>query len=71
MLHPIYDHPVITGIFGSIIAFIFSMINIPETTQTLTLVGVIIKDIGILAGSTIAVASLVRYAQKNWFKNRE
>lgn len=70
MMHQIYDHPVISGILGSVVAFTFGMINIPETTETLQLIGVVIKDIGILAGSTIAVASLIRYAQKNWLKKR-
>jgi hypothetical protein len=68
LFYQIYDHPVSSGICGSIVSFTFSMINIPQTTQTLELVGVIIKDIGILAGSTIAVASLFSYASKNWFK---
>jgi len=47
------------------------MINIPETTAALELVGVIVKDIGIFAGSTIAVASLISYASKNWFKKNK
>ena len=71
LFYQIYDHPVVSGIFGSSIAFIFGMINIPETTQTLELIGVVIKDIGILAGSTVAVASLVGYAAKNWFKKQK
>jgi len=68
LFYQIYDHPVSSGICGSVLSFTFSMINIPETTATLELVGVIIKDIGILCGSTIAVASLFSYASKNWFK---
>jgi len=68
LFYQIYDHPVASGICGSIVSFTFSMINIPQTTATLELVGVIVKDIGILCGSTIAVASLISYASKNWFK---
>lgn len=68
LIEQIHDHPVTGGITGSIIAFLFSSINIPETTQALELAGAIIKDIGILAGTTIAVASLCSYASKNWFK---
>lgn len=67
----IYDHPIISGIFGSIIAFVFGAINIPQTTEILELIGVIIKDIGILAGTTIAVASLISYISKNWIKKNK
>lgn len=71
ILYQIYDHPGVSGFFGSATALLFGMINIPETTEILELAGVIIKDIGILAGSTVAVASLCGYAAKNWFKNNK
>lgn len=71
LIYMIDDHPVLSGIIGSAISCVFSMINIPQTTQTLELVGVIIKDIGIVAGSTVAVASLFSYASKNWFKKQQ
>lgn len=68
--HQIYDHPTTTGILGSCIAFVFNAINIPATTEKLELIGALVKDIGILAGSTVAVASLFSYATKNWFKKK-
>lgn len=68
IIHQIYDHPGISGTIGSAMACTFSMINIPATTEMLELAGAIVKDIGILAGSTVAVASLVSYIAKNWLK---
>lgn len=67
----IYDHPVISGISGSVVTFTFSMINIPKTTEYLELFGVVVKDIGIMAGSIVAVASLFAYANKHWFKSNQ
>ncbi len=64
----IYDNPEFGALFGSFFSFIMYSINIPETTAKLELIGAAIKDIGITAGSIVAVASLISYAQKNWLK---
>lgn len=69
ILTEIYDKPEMAAIKGAFVSCIFSMINIPQTTEILELIGVAIKDIGIFCGSTVAVASLISYAKKNWRKS--
>lgn len=69
LIFAIHTHPKFSGILGSVIAFIFSLIDIPRTTQYIELIGAIIKTIGIIAGASIAVASAYIYFRKLLKKN--
>lgn len=64
----INDNPAISGLLGSVTSYVFYMIDIPKTTAMLELIGAAVKDVGILAGSILAVASFIAYVKKNWLK---
>jgi len=66
----IHAHPLFGGIFGAAVTFLFSLVDIPNTTLELQLIATIIKLIGITAGSTVAVASLIQYVVANWIKKK-
>ena len=60
----IIEHPGVSGLLSSIATGTIAMINIPQTTEIAELIGVVIKDIGILAGSSVAVASFFSFLSK-------
>jgi hypothetical protein len=64
IIYAIHDHPKFSGIAGAIIAWMFSLINITDTIEYLNLAGAIIKDIGIICGSSVALASAYIYFKK-------
>lgn len=57
----IEKHPVFSGITGGAQAFLFSMINTSDLIAGMELVGVFFKTLGIVAGSSIAIASMIKY----------
>ena len=67
----IIEHPGVSGFLSSIFTGSIYLINIPQTTEALELVGAVIKDVGLLAGSTVAVASFFSYAKQHWFKSKD
>lgn len=67
----IIEHPGVSGFLSSIFTGSIYLINIPQTTEALELVGAVIKDVGLLAGSTVAVASFFSYAKQHWVKSKD
>lgn len=67
----IIEHPGVSGFLSSLFTGSIYLINVPQTTEWLELFGAAVKDIGLLAGSTVAVASFFSYANKNWFKSKK
>lgn len=67
----IIEHPGLSGFLSSIFTGSVYLINIPQTTEALELIGAVIKDVGLLAGSTVAVASFFSYAKQHWFKPKD
>lgn len=63
----VHNQPVLGAISGLVATLLFSIVDIPRTTIELEFACTIIKFIGISAGSTVAVASFIVYARKNWF----
>lgn len=64
LANAIIEHPGVSGLLSSITTGLIAMINIPESTEIAEFIGVVIKDIGILAGSSVAVASCFSYLSK-------
>jgi hypothetical protein len=67
----VHNNPVFSAVLGLVTTLLFSIVDIPRTTLELEFACTIIKFVGITAGSTVAVASFIVYARKNWFPNRK
>lgn len=68
VLSHINKEPILTSIFGAMTSLIFSFVDIDSSIKGLELFGIIIKDLGILAGSSVAVCSAYVYFKKNPIK---